>query len=272
MRLHIDHITTFSYDEPISEAHTTVRMKPLDGGGQRCLSFSLSTEPRGEVHHYTDFHGNDVRHFDILQPHQKLVITAASDVITPETPVEEPGPLAPLEQFDYLSETNYAPFAESIHRLATSCCLPDDPYRTALELMQTVHRALTYERGVTDVRTTAPQALELGRGVCQDFTHIMLAACRSLGLPARYVSGYLYGPNSTGRDAATHAWVDVHVDGRGWLALDPTHDLEQTANYVRLAIGRDYADVKPTHGVYTGNAAETLAVTVRVFRPEPDTR
>jgi transglutaminase-like putative cysteine protease len=127
--------------------------------------------------------------------------------------------------------------------------------------MHALHAALKYERGATDVTTRADRVLELGRGVCQDFAHVMLAGLRGQGFPARYVSGYLY---NNGLTAASHAWVDVFVAGRGWVSLDPTHDREQTDHCVRAAVGRDYADVPPTRGVYKGNGKETLQVKVSV--------
>ncbi len=111
------------------------------------------------------------------------------------------------------------------------------------------------------MKTTANQALSLGRGVCQDFSHIMLAACRLQGIPARYVSGYLY---NNGHTAASHSWVDVLLPERGWISLDPTHDREQTGQYVRVAVGRDYADVPPTRGIFKGNAREKMDVEVSV--------
>jgi transglutaminase-like putative cysteine protease len=111
------------------------------------------------------------------------------------------------------------------------------------------------------VKTTAHQALSLGRGVCQDFSHIMLAACRTQMLPARYVSGYLY---NNGHTAASHAWVDVLIPGHGWISLDPTHNREQTAQYVRVAVGRDYVDIPPTRGIFKGNAKEKMDVKVSV--------
>jgi transglutaminase-like putative cysteine protease len=104
--------------------------------------------------------------------------------------------------------------------------------------------------------------LALGRGVCQDFAHVMLAACRCVGIAARYVSGYLYDPTLEGDNAASHAWVDIWDEERGWIALDPTHDRDQNESYVRVAVGRDYADVPPTRGVYKGAANETLSVRV----------
>jgi transglutaminase-like putative cysteine protease len=130
--------------------------------------------------------------------------------------------------------------------------------------MDAVRGKLVYEPGATDVQTRADEVLALGRGVCQDFAHVLLAACRSVRIPARYVSGYLYDQTLEGDNAASHAWVDIWDEGRGWLALDPTHDRQQSESYVRVAVGRDYGDVPPTRGVYKGGASETLSVRVRL--------
>ena len=261
MRIKIEHLNRFTYDQAISEAYTELRLQPLSTGGQRCLVFSLTPEPRQEVRAYQDRYGNDVHHFDVLQPHQQLVVSAVSEVLTPEVYQPEPGELSPLEAFDYLAASSYAPIVRDIAGLAEAHTAPDDPLATALALMTAVHGALNYKKGVTDVHTTADQALQLGSGVCQDYSHLMLAACRHLGLPARYVSGYLY---NNGQTAASHAWVDVYVPGPGWLSLDPTHNRQQTAQYVRVAVGRDYSDVAPTRGVFKGQAVEVLEVTVRL--------
>jgi transglutaminase-like putative cysteine protease len=261
MRLKIEHTTTFTYDLPISEAYTEMRLKPLDADGQHCLSFSLVAEPRDEVLQYTDRFGNDVRHLDVLQPHQRLRVAAVSEVLTPEAFVADPAALSPLDEFDYLTATGYAPLTADLAGFAAAHAVPGDPQATVFALLHTIYANLKYEKGVTDVTTTADRALALGRGVCQDFSHILLAACRSQGLPARYVSGYLY---NDGHTAASHSWVDVYVAGRGWLSLDPTHDCEQTGQYVRVAIGRDYADVPPTRGVFKGRAKETMEVQVKL--------
>ncbi len=265
MRLNIEHITTFTYDAPIGEAHTMMRLRPMDAGGQHCLSFSLFTEPRGELTEFTDPRGNNVRYFDVLAPHEQLIVSAMSQVLTPERMTNERIELTSFERFDYLNESPYTEHSDIIHDLAHSAEVANDAYATALALMRAIHAAIKYERGVTDVKTTAPQALKLGRGVCQDYTHVMLSACRSVGLPARYVSGYFYGTKSNTAYAATHAWVDVFLEGQGWVSLDPTHNTEQTPNHVRVAIGRDYADVTPTRGIYTGHASEKLSVKVRVY-------
>jgi transglutaminase-like putative cysteine protease len=261
MRLKIEHITTYTYNEPISEAYTEMRLRPLDADGQRCLSFSLAAEPRDEVLGYTDRFGNDVRHFDVLMPHQRLRVAATSEVLTPEVFAPDPAALSPLDEFDYLTATRYAPLTPDLAGFAAARAAPDDAQATALALMTAVHGALAYEKGATDVTTTADRALALGRGVCQDFAHILLAACRSQGLPARYVSGYLF---NQGQTAASHAWVDVFIPERGWLSLDATHNRRQTGQYVRVAVGRDYADVPPTRGIFTGGARETMDVEVTV--------
>lgn len=262
MKLRIEHITTFTYDLPISEAYTEMRLAPIDLAGQRRTAFRLKTEPGGEVTRYLDRYGNEVHYFDVLQPHQQLRVIAASEVQTSDTFVDEQTELSPLDQFDYLMPTTYAPEHELIHQLAEANVVVGNKAATAEALMSAVHQAIQYERGATSVKTTAGEALQLGKGVCQDYAHVMLAACRLSGLPARYVSGYLYSPNAP--EMASHAWVDVFVSEYGWRSLDPTHNCPQDGRYVRVATGRDYADVPPTRGMYKGSAKEKMAVQVQV--------
>jgi transglutaminase-like putative cysteine protease len=262
MWLHVEHTTDFRYGDAIAEAYSELRVKPLSAGGQRCSSFRLTIEPSvARTHEYVDQFGNDVIHFNVLEPHDRLAVTATSDVYTPGGLDDEARPLTPTEQHDYLAPTALASsggpaeLAAAANRAA--------PERLPWELMELVRSELAYEPGATDVHTTADDALRLGRGVCQDFAHVLIAACRSRALPARYVSGYLHSAELDGETAASHAWVDVWTDGR-WTALDPTHGREQNEHYVRVAVGRDYADVPPTRGVYKGAAQETLEVRVVV--------
>jgi transglutaminase-like putative cysteine protease len=261
MRLRIEHITTFTYDQPIMEAYTEMRLKPLDADGQHTVAFSLQTEPHDEILKYTDRFGNEVHHFDVIQPHQRLVVAARSEVLTPDRFSAVESRLSPLDVYDYLMASDYVTITPEVEKFAEAYCSVCSPADTAYGIMHAIHNALKYEKGATDVTTNAAQALELGRGVCQDFAHLMLAACRSRGIPARYVSGYLF---NNGNSSATHAWVDVYLPDYGWISLDPTHDLEQSAYYVRLAVGRDYADVPPTLGVFVGNAREAMDVSVTV--------
>ncbi|HEY6551897.1 MAG TPA: transglutaminase family protein [Vicinamibacteria bacterium] len=263
MRLRVRHTTTYDYDSPITEGYTELRLKPLDSGGQRCLSFTVETDPGSVVHRYSDRHGNDVRHFDVLAPHARLVVEARSEVATPEVLNDEQTELLPLQHHDFLAPSPRAPFTDEVRAFATPCLVPGDPDTTMKRIVEAVRTRLRYEPGATDVDTDAAQALAHGSGVCQDFAHLAMAACRLGGLPARYVSGYVYAPGDASA-AASHAWVDVFVAGRGWVSFDPTHDTAQTPRHVRVAVGRDYADVPPTRGVYKGSAGEKLEVTVSV--------
>ncbi len=137
---------------------------------------------------------------------------------------------------------------------------------TALALSSAIYETCEYEPGSTDISTTAEAVLAGRRGVCQDFAHLLIALCRSLQIPARYISGYLHDSDRP-PDAivASHAWAEVFLEGRGWLGLDPTHNRTTGANYVRVAIGRDYADATPVRGVYQGDAREKLEVQVRMW-------
>jgi transglutaminase-like putative cysteine protease len=263
MRLRVEHQTTYSYDEPIFEGQTEARLRPTEDGGQRCLSFHLSVEPQAPCHGYRDRHGNDIVHFDVLGPYDKLVLVARSEILTADSFDEQQRDLSLLDRFEFSSPTAYTPVTEEIRAFAAPCLVPGSAGATASKVMAAVRERLAYETGATDVTTSAHEALLRGRGVCQDFAHLMLAACRSLGMPARYVSGYVHAPDSPS-SAASHAWVDVFLPVRGWISLDPTHDTGQTERHVRLAVGRDYADVPPTRGVFKGNAREALDVKVRI--------
>ncbi len=266
MRLKIEHTTTFTYSETISEAYTEMRLCPLDTNTQNRIDFRLITEPRGDVMQYRDRFGNLVHHFDALDTHERLVVRGVSEVITSPRFVDDQSVLSPIDEFDYMASTTYAPVDDFTRDFASPYAADGNSSETALRLMHAVFRSMKYEPGATDVHTTATEALSLGRGVCQDFSHLMLASCRSLRIPSRYVSGYIHVAQAelTGTNAASHAWVDVFTSDRGWISLDPTHDSEQTDMYVRVAVGRDYADVPPTRGVYKGSAKESLKVEVRV--------
>jgi transglutaminase-like putative cysteine protease len=260
----VEHTTSFTYADRISEAYTELRLRPLASGGQQCTSFRLVTDPPGvQVRAYRDRLGNDVQHLEVLEDHDQISITALSEVSTAAVFSDSASEPSPLQVYDYLAPTEYAPFSPALVELATAAEGQGAETERAIEVMRALRRGLVYEPGATDVMTRADAALALGRGVCQDFAHVMLAACRRAGIASRYVSGYLYDPLVQG-DVASHAWVDVLDVERGWVSLDPTHDREQTEAYVRVAVGRDYADVPPTRGVWKGTTQETLVVVVRI--------
>ena len=264
MLIKVEHTTSFAYTDRISEAYTELRLRPLSSGGQQCTSFRLVTDPPGvRVRAYRDRLGNDVQHLEVIEDHDQISITALSEVSTPAVFSDTARDPSPLQVYDYLAPTEYAPFSDPLRKLSATAKGPGTEAERSVEVMRAVRSLIVYEPGATDVMTRADAALALGRGVCQDFAHVMLAACRSAGIPSRYVSGYLYDPLGQG-DVASHAWLDILDAERGWVSFDPTHDREQTEAYVRVAVGRDYADVPPTRGVFKGTAAETLDVAVRI--------
>ncbi len=269
MWLSVEHATRFSYDGSINEAYTEIRLKPAHRDGQRCSSFALATDPRSaSVVEYRDRFGNAVHHFDILESHSTLEVTARSEVWTPEHFVDDEAAPSLLDRWDLQHPSRYVPLAGSIAELAAQVGSAGPSLATAHIVMTAVRERMSYETGATHVRTLADEALSAGHGVCQDFAHVMIGVCRARMIPARYVSGYLYDPNAAGNgNSASHAWVDVWDPDRGWVSLDPTHDREQTDHYVRVGVGRDYADVPPTRGVYKGKADEELEVAVRIREP-----
>jgi transglutaminase-like putative cysteine protease len=272
MWLSVEHVTRFSYDAPIVDAHTELRLKPAHRAGQRCSSFTVRTDPRGaSVEEYVDRFGSSVHHFDVVEPHSALEVRVRSEVWTPERFEDDAAP-SQLETWDFLQATRYVPLDGAVAHLAWQVEPGEDAWATARALVERVLDSMTYERGTTHVHTRADEALADGRGVCQDFAHVLIGLCRAHRVPARYVSGYLFDPNGGNGDGeqealergASHAWVDVYDERRGWLSLDPTHDTEQTDRYVRVGVGRDYADVPPTRGVYRGTASEELEVSVTI--------
>jgi transglutaminase-like putative cysteine protease len=265
MWLNVEHVTRFAYDGPITEAYTECRLKPAHRDGQRCSSFSLTTDPRGvSVSEYADRFGTIVHHFDVLEPHEKLTVSVRSEVWTPERFEPDVPQPTQLERWDASQPTRYVPLDKAITKLAKSIGRQDDVEATATAIVAAVREAMTYETGSTNVHTTAAEALKDGRGVCQDFAHVTIGVCRALEIPARYVSGYLFDPQRDGNESESHAWVDVLDDERGWLSIDPTHALPQGDHHVRVGAGRDYADVPPSRGIYNGSAIEELEVTVHI--------
>jgi transglutaminase-like putative cysteine protease len=269
MILKVEHSTIFEYEEPIYETATEVRLHPASSvSSQRCANFSLQVNPPAPIFDYTDFYGNKVHHFNLLQSHKRVQIVATSVVETVASPAFGSFEEDPIYLMDFSAESRYVHFDASIQSLAGQFKNIEDPYQQALEICSNINSTFRYEPGVTDVHSTSAVVLALGRGVCQDFAHIMLAFCRELGVPARYVSGYLYGGGSTpeGQDEASHAWCEVYCGAaRGWTGFDPTHKtLIVDERYIKIGTGRDYGDVTPVRGTYKGTSAEKLSVAVRV--------
>lgn len=287
----IRHLTRFRYDSPVRESLMEVRMHPRTEGSQRCLSFQLSVDPRARVNVYRDYLGNSVHHFDVPAKHTELAILAES-LVEMEPPPELPEGLGPDawqeldaltavgDYWEMLMPSSYACPSEALEGLAGELQVRrnGDPLTFLRELNASIHGWFDYVPKSTQVDSPIDHAIETRKGVCQDFAHIMIALARHVRIPCRYVSGYVYPREEKRRaDGATHAWVEALLPGLGWIGFDPTSNLVAGERHIRTAIGRDYADVPPTKGIFKGKAASELAVSVRVApadapSPEADFR
>jgi transglutaminase-like putative cysteine protease len=280
----IRHCTRFRYSAAVSESLMEVRMHPRTEGAQRCLTFQLSVSPKTRVTSYRDYLGNTIYHFDVPGHHKELTIVAESLVDSLEHSSLEHGQPEPLgpEAWDELdalvAEGDYWEMLAPSHFAQPSDLLRDlsrtlglkrrgDPLLLLTELNAALYGEFKYAPKSTRVDSPIDDALRARQGVCQDFAHIFLALARELRIPCRYVSGYLYhgaGHKDRSANGATHAWVEALLPRLGWVGFDPTNNLVASERHIRTAIGRDYADVPPTRGVFKGDAKSELAVSVRV--------
>ena len=277
----IRHITRFRYSNPVRESVMELRMQPRSEGNQALRNFQISTNPRTQLYAYTDNFGNAIYHFNVLREHSELRIEMQSVVELKEA-MALPERLDSLEwdrynplnltgeHYDLLEESIFAQPSERLKQFIAARGLEkpgQDPLTALRRLSEVIYGAFEYELGVTHVHSPIDQALEAGRGVCQDFAHIMIAVARLWGVPARYVSGYLHhGRRHKDRSAedASHAWVEAYMPSLGWVGFDPTNNIVVGDRHIRVAVGRDYADVPPTRGTFKGNAESELGVAVTV--------
>jgi transglutaminase-like putative cysteine protease len=276
----IRHLTRFRYSRPISESIMESRMHPRSDTSQHCLAFSLSVSPRCRVFTYRDYLGNNVHHFDIPGDHKQLIIVAES-VVEQQAAPQVPAFLSPdawealdamVDSGDYsemLLPSTYAVGSPALLELAARLEVRrrDDPAMLVHELNQRLFDYFEYVPKHTRVDSPIDEAIESRKGVCQDFAHTMIALLRHVGIPARYVSGYLYrgrGDHDRSTPDATHAWVDVLLPHLGWVGFDPTNNLVTHHRHIRTAVGRDYADVPPTRGIFRGATESELYVAVHV--------
>jgi len=271
MKYDILHRTRYAYASPVRDSFNDVRLQPMPIPEQTVESFLLKVLPAARLTHFKDFYSNWVNHFEIIEPHSYLMIEAQSRVVTrPPAPLPEEKLCsfkkmkeAPnIERcFDYLQASRFVELSPEAWKLALDATDGvDDAWLAALALMKFVHGYLKYESKSTHVHTHMNEVLKDRRGVCQDFAHLMIGLCRSLKIPARYISGYL----ATESASATHAWMEAFVPGHGWRALDPTHNRQIDETYVKIGHGRDYGDVPPVSGNYRGTLERKMEVEVRI--------
>jgi transglutaminase-like putative cysteine protease len=276
MILEVQHETRFDYDGPVTEWVTEARMEPASDADQTCHSFHLEVAPATEVYRYQDGFGNRVHHFNLSSVPRSVRILAAAIVEThPRArnpaasratyPVDLEG--AGLEALDFLKlqgpvrpGPRLPPLLEEL-RPAPGARLVD----LLTQVGGYIHTRFEYARDVTLATSPVDDVLEHGKGVCQDFTHLMIALLRSFGLAARYVSGYIHRAN---KESQSHAWCEVWLPDLGWVGIDPTNDCFLNDHFVKVATGRDFTDVPPNRGVYRGKAKESISVRVETRQLE----
>ncbi|MBV0893854.1 transglutaminase family protein [Microbacterium sp. NC79] len=277
-RLRIEHTTGFRYPTDATASYNEARMMPMTTDSQFVLTSSLDIQPNTSVNQYVDYFGTRVASFDVLSGHSELNITARSLVEVRERPLEHPDltwdDLAAdaersVDTVEKLVQTHRTQPHADVRALARSIAdTHDNPSEAALAICVAVGDAVQYMSGVTGVQTTAAEAWEARKGVCQDMAHISIGALRSVGIPARYVSGYLHPkPNAEVGEPVkgeSHAWVEWYANG--WRGFDPTNNIEIGDRHVLVGRGRDYNDVPPLRGVFAGPATSQLFVTVTITR------
>jgi transglutaminase-like putative cysteine protease len=284
MKLQVFHRTHYDYAAPVRDSFNEARLQPTQSEGQVCHSFLLKILPATRLSHYVDFQLNYVHLFDLTEPHSSLTIEATSIVSTSASRVlaadHVSTPLAEMDAacrqlercHDFLQTSRFVESGPETWRLGLDAAEGrTDTWQVAQAVMENIHRDFIYMPAATHVHTHMRDVVRNKRGVCQDFAHVMLGICRSLRIPARYVSGYLYnGPADQLRGAqASHAWVEVFLPGSGWHGLDPTNNCQPDERYVHIAVGRDYADVTPIKGTYRGTSERRMSVDVHVSALDP---
>jgi transglutaminase-like putative cysteine protease len=269
MRVSVQHVTHLEFAGEVAESIMDVRLGPHDDAHQRTQRFALRCEPHGHIRRYADGFGNTAHLLTSIRTHGFVQVSAESEIETQLSdpfalPDSAPPPLGPLERADALNPSQLVPALPVLTEVA-SPFRHLEPFEAVCRLSELVHHRVEYQPGVTDVTTSVAEVLGGGRGVCQDFAHVLIGLCRAIGIPSRYVSGYIVtadvgGPNRGG--GASHAWAEAHTPSHGWRGFDPTNNLLANDRYIKVAVGRDYHDVPPTRGTYRGASVGNLGVAV----------
>ncbi len=281
----ITHLTIYQYSQPITDSVMEIRMQPVSNHRQRCVRFNLDVSPDSKVFAHRDYLENTMHTFNIPAPHERLAIKAEALVEVKPT-ATLPTALSPdawreldyvVEQdrdiYDMLLPGQYAQPTSLLQEFANELnwFRRDDPLSLLLELNSQIYDRFEYRQNVTKVDSLIDVALEARSGVCQDFAHIMLAMMRQVGIPGRYISGYLFHrhddhDHDRSDEDASHAWVEAWLPDYGWVGFDPTNNLIVTDRHIRVTVANDYASASPSRGVFKGNATTKLDVRVKVSK------
>ena len=276
--LSISHLTRYTYEGSVRDSFNEARLQPVNDSLQECQVFRFLISPESSVRDYPDLHSNCVHYFDVTEPHEELEVLAQSEVRTiPESrgPVPQADgatleiPAIKEQHFDFLRGSEFVSLGADVWREAVDA-LPgglNDVWTDTVAIGEHIHANYRYTPLSTNVDTRASEVIRKKQGVCQDFAHLMLGLCRTHGIPARYVSGYFLNQHKLpGEIEASHAWVEVFVPGYGWKGYDPTHRRESDTRYVKIAVGRDYGDIRPVGGTFRGKGTRRMVVEVSVQR------
>ncbi len=279
MHYAVQHTTHYRYGAPIVENVMEIRLQPRSDELQQCMSFHLYLRPAARVHPFRDHLDNWVHFYDIAAAHKELTIIANSVVnVLPQPELPDALPIESWEavdqlasasaHWDWLQPSLFTPAPPALHELVAQFGIDRsvDPLTTLRHITAQLHNNFSYVTGSTRVDSPIDEALASRSGVCQDFTHILLALTRHvLKIPCRYISGYMFHrEDDRNADDATHAWAEVLLPGLGWVGFDPTNNLIAGERHIRVALGRDYDDVPPTLGIFHGASESELGVSVQV--------
>ena len=257
MLLKIEHKTHYAYSEVVDYTIQQLRLTPQNAHGQRLLHWDVRVN--GNLHTFEDAHGNVTQTLVIDSPHQEVSITAFGEV---ETNIVETATLETIPLPIYLRQTALTQPDNAVKAFAATFAKQAKNAELILSMMKQINAKIAYVKGSTQVKTTAAQAFAQGEGVCQDQTHVLLACCREIGIPARYVSGYLFTDDA--RHMESHAWADIWLEGLGWQSFDVLNQCKTNGRHVRLAIGLDYREAAPVSGMRVGGGDEAMKVSVQV--------
>ena len=276
MRFRVFHRTRYLYRAPVRDSYNELRLRPATDDKSRLEFFLLKIHPPARLQHFRDNWFNYVHFFEVPEAHTSLTIESQSTINT-TSPYQEGKPLGvrfetlktDLDDMlqPFLGGSKYVDVSPEVWRLGIDIRDGSDHvFEVAEAVMHHIFREWTYAPNSTNVSTHMNEVLATKRGVCQDFAHLMIGICRSLGIPARYVSGYLYnGPQSQLRGAqASHAWCEVHIPGKGWFGLDPTNNVVADERHIKIATGRDYHDAAPITGHFDGPHGATSGLQVEL--------
>jgi transglutaminase-like putative cysteine protease len=266
MRIHISHATTYTYDTPPSGVTQLLRLTPRDHEGQHVLSWRIDLSEDCLLHQHEDAFGNIIHSFTAEGPFDRLSVEVDGEVDTQDTGGLVKGAVECFPPQLFLRETSLTQPDPAIVDFAKTAQAGTNGDNLALlhALLAALNRQIAFDTDPTHTATTAAQAFALRRGVCQDITHIFVAAARSLGIPARYVGGHFHRADGVTSQEAGHAWAEAYVENLGWVGFDPTNGICITDAHVRVAVGLDYLGASPVRGTRYGGSGETLSVAVRV--------